>query len=343
MSVENYIVRAMRSEDFAAFKALRDLAGPGFTSLAVDDATLQARLQRSSESFAADVSAPGQERYLLGLEHAPSGELVGVAGVKACVGDSPPFFNFRVLQIAQASAAAGRRFDLEVLILVNEFSRCTEVGSLFVRPEHRAGGAGRLLAQSRYMLIASAPQRFAETVVAELRGVVDAAGRSPFWDHLGRHFFHMSFAEADALSASTDNQFILDLMPKYPIYVDLLPEAARAVIGKCHADGEPALRLLQSEGFRFDRVVDIFDGGPLVSCARDTIRTVRDSRRVTLRGSAASGEARALIAHGDGAAFRCVFAAATTRQGAAEISPEALGALRAADGADALIWVRHET
>ena len=338
MTTPAYRVRAMRMSDFSDFLQLRDLAGPGFTSLAVDDDTLRARLEKSIESFSAAVSTPAKERYLLALEHVESAKVVGVAGVKACVGDTPPFFNFRVLQIAQASAAARRRFDLEVLILVNEFSRCAEVGSLFVRKEHRAGGAGKLLAQSRYMLIASAPQRFAETVVAELRGVVDEQGRSPFWEHLGRHFFHMDFSEADRLSATTDNQFILDLMPKYPIYVDMLPDSARAVIGKCHKEGEPALRMLEMEGFRHDRVVDIFDGGPLVSCARDTIRTVREAKRRTLRDGP-TGDAPGLIAWGEGAAFECVTAPCSLHEDAAIVSREVL-MLAGAHAGDALVWMK---
>ncbi len=44
---------------------------------------------------------------------------------------------------------------MDVLIGVNDFTGCTEVGSLFVRPEHRAAGIGRALAQCRYMLMAT--------------------------------------------------------------------------------------------------------------------------------------------------------------------------------------------
>ena len=92
----------------------------------------------------------------------------------------------------------------------------------------------------------------------------------------------MDFKEADHLSAVTDSQFILDLMPRHPIYVDLLPEAARAVIGECHEDGVGAMKLLEWEGFRYQKVVDIFDGGPLVAAPRERIRTINDSRRVSL-------------------------------------------------------------
>lgn len=342
MSTNDYVIRPVREGDLPAFRELRSLAGPGFTSLQADDAALEARIAKSAATFAADLSEPGaDQRYLLVLEHRASGALAGVAAVKACVGETPPFYNFRVLRIAQSSAAANRRFDMEVLILVNEFTGCTEVGSLFVRPEHRVGGVGRMLAQTRYLLMAAAPQRFSPNVVSELRGVVDADGKSPFWEHLGRHFFRMSFPEADTMSAVTDNQFILDLMPKYPIYADLLPEPARAVIGKCHPAGEGALKLLQWEGFRYENVVDIFDGGPLVTAPRDSIRTFRESRRVPLvRGE--GGTTRALIANPSIADFRCVSAEIAVVDGAAQVGSDVLDALRLSDGATALVWCNHD-
>lgn len=338
MSAPAYVIRAAGPGDFAAFQELRREAGPGFTSLMLDDPALKKRLEASQAAFALSTSAPGSERYLLVLEHIESGEVAGCCGAKATIGASPPFFNFRVLRIAQASAAAQRRFDMSVLILVNEFTGCSEVGSLFVRAAHRAGGIGRALAQSRYLLMASAPQRFHERVVSELRGVVGADGVSPFWEALGRHFFKMDFQEADRLSATTDNQFILDLMPKYPIYADLLPETARAVIGECHPDGAGARRLLEWEGFTFSDVVDIFDGGPLLSVSRDTIRTAREARRLKLVVGAMATGKRALIARPDIATYRCVSAHAAIADGEARVSRETLNALKLEPGAEALVW-----
>ncbi|MDX2235717.1 MAG: arginine N-succinyltransferase [Hyphomonadaceae bacterium] len=335
-----YVIRPMRTGDLDGFRRLRDLAGPGFTSLAVDDATLAARVAAAEAVQAAAIAAPGpDQRYLLALEHLATGAVAGVAAVKACVGEQPPFYNFRVLRIAQASAAARRRFDMEVLILVNEFTGCSEVGSLFVLPEHRAAGVGRMLAQARYMLMAAAPHRFADEVVSELRGVVDETGASPFWEHLGRHFFRMDFAEADRLSAATDNQFILDLMPKYPIYVDLLPAEARSVIGRCHAQGEGALKLLHWEGFRYERVVDIFDGGPLVTAPRDSIRTFRESRRMEVRAGPVRADAPpALVANPAFDRFACASASILVRDGVASVSAETLAAVGLQSGDTALIW-----
>jgi arginine N-succinyltransferase len=335
---EDYIVRPVRRADIDDFLQLRELAGAGFTSLMVDDETLERRLLAAEIAFASLHDRPGPERYLMALEHRATGQVVGSAAVKSSIGDSPPFFNFRILQIAQASAAAERRFDMDVLILVNEFTRCSEVGSLFVHPEHRAGGVGRMLAQARYLLMAAEPQRFAPVVVSELRGVVGEDGRSAFWEALGRHFFKMDFAQADTLSANTDNQFILDLMPKYPIYLDLLPFEARAVIGRCHPHGEGALKLLQWEGFRFDRVVDIFDGGPLVSCPRDSIRTFREAKRLTVKLGAPAQPRPALLARTALDGFRATAGVVDVDAGHVTLGAALAAAMGVEAGEDLLIW-----
>jgi arginine N-succinyltransferase len=77
-------------------------------------------------------------------------------------------------------------------------------------------------------------------------------------------------------------------MPTYPIYVPLLPIAAQKVIGQVHESSKPALINLEAEGFKFHGMVDIFDAGPCVSCQRDDIRTVRESRVATIESLASS-------------------------------------------------------
>ena len=74
-----------------------------------------------------------------------------------------------------------------------------------------------------------------------------------------------------------NRSFIAELMPKYPIYLPMLPEAARAVVGRVHQQTEPALKMLQAEGFNFNGLVDIFDGGPVVEAFLHNIRTIRQS------------------------------------------------------------------
>jgi arginine N-succinyltransferase len=115
-----------------------------------------------------------------------------------------------------------------------------------------------------------------------MRGRLDANGRSPFWEGLGRHFFAIEFSRADYLTGIGQKAFVAELMPRHPVYTTLLPPEARSVIGQVHADTEAARGMLESEGFRYEGYVDIFDAGPTLECFRDDIRAVRQSQVLPL-------------------------------------------------------------
>lgn len=334
------VVRAARRADHDAFVDLAAKAGPGFTSLALDAEALEQKLARSEDSYNGAVGDRSDICYQLMLEESETGEIFGTAAVKAAIGLKKPYFDFKIFTLAQASKEAEQRFDMEAMLLVNDFAGCTEVGSLFVRDAARGTGAGRLIAQSRYLLMAADRARFGERVVSELRGVVDETGYSPFYEYVTRPFFKMSFEEADRLSAVTDNQFILDLMPVHPIYLDLLPAQARAVIGETHPHGVNARRLLEWEGFEYNRYVDIFDAGPLVSCRTEKIRTIRNSRAVTI-GKGEGEKVQAVVSTDRIDDFRCVFTEITPGEDTISLGGEARRALDLAEGEAARIWIRE--
>src|SRR3546814_18237637 len=108
-------------------------------------------------------------------------------------------------------------------------------------------GLGLLLARSCYLYIRNHRARFGERIIAELRGVIDEAGGSPFWDGLAGRFFGMSFQEADEFNAVNGNQFLADLMPKTPIYTHMLTDSARSVIDIHQPHGSAAMRLQEPE------------------------------------------------------------------------------------------------
>ncbi len=339
-------VRACRADDLPHIVHLAEQAGPGFTSLAVGKAALAKRLEKSLASFKdTDVHISPDHIYLLMLEDMVTGQIIGMSAIKAQIGLRDPFFNFRVLNLAQKSAVTNRRFDMEVLMLVNEYDGATEVGGLFLLPEMRGKGAGRLISQARYMLMATAPERFADRVISELRGHVDAQGYSPFWEAIGRKFFHMDFMEADHISAEKDNQFILDLMPKYPIYAALLPEAAQKVIGQTHPHGVGARRYLEAEGFRYDGVIDIFDGGPSVSAPRGSIRTICESFcRSVMAGldemDSSAPAQTALISNDRCSDFCCVLQPIQLLDDGVMVPDSALSALDVSVKDQVRIWVK---
>lgn len=325
------VVRPAGPADLDDLYELAVRSGRGFTSLPEHEPTLRERLRVSELSFSGGL--PPQECwYTLMLEDTDAGEVLGVSGVHAAVGVKRPFFSFRVVTLAQSSSIIGLRFDHRALVLVNECSGWTEVGSLFLKPERRKGGAGRLLAQSRYMLIGAEPARFNEMVLAELRGWFDANDHAPFWEHVASKFFRLPFDEADRMSASTDGQFILDLAPRHPIYLELLPAAACDAVGRVHNDGAAAQAMLASEGFRPAGLVDIFDAGPTVSCPRDDIRTVRDAVRRTVRIADPEAGRVALLSTAEMTEFRAVRATVGLTDEHALISAETAEALKLRDG-----------
>ena len=116
-----------------------------------------------------------------------------------------------------------------MLTLCTDFNDWSEVGGLFLHPDARRGGGPRPAARAQPLSVHPPHRaRFADTILAELRGVIDDDGGSPFWDAIAGRFFGMSFQEADYFNGAHGNQFIADLMPKTPIYIAMLTPEARA-------------------------------------------------------------------------------------------------------------------
>ncbi len=278
-----WIVEPAREADLPALLALARLTGSGFTNLPDSEKELAARLAWSIKSLARTSDQPDDELYILVLRHSQTGEIAGTGMVFSRLGAKWPFYSYKLSQMSQASRELDRIVPLSLLNLVTDHDGATEVGGLFLHPDHRTGGLGKLIARARYLFIAKHRARFADKIIAELRGVSDDHGNSPFWDAIGRAFFGMSFPEADHLNALHGSQFIADLMPRQPIYTALLPAAAQAVIGQPHPKGQAALAMLQAEGFVQDNYLDIFDGGPTVIARTDQIKTVAKAQRSRLQ------------------------------------------------------------
>ena len=170
------------------------------------------------------------------------------------------------------------RKKIQVLHLVQEHDGPCEIGTLFLSPDYRKSGNGSLLSKSRFLFMAEHPHPSASPMISELRGVSDQAGRAPFWEAVGRHFFDIDFPKADYLSVR-NKQFIAELMSSHPIYIPTLPEKARTVICRVHPRTEPAVKILEAEGFTFSNRVDIFDAGPIFSCPLERILTARQSTK----------------------------------------------------------------
>ncbi len=263
------LVRAIREDDLDALLGLAEQAGGGMTTLKPDRQMLAERIAIACASFAQQNDVRVRD-YMFVMEESDQQKLVGVCAIKSSVGHDEPFYNYRLGLLVHCSKELGILSPMDTLYLSNDLTGCAELCSLFLHPDYRSGSNGRLLSKCRMLFIAQFPHLFSSKVIAD-------DGTSPFWDHLGQHFFKMDFDRADGLSGPGHKAFIAELMPRLPVYVAYLPQEAQDVIGKTHVDTTPARRLLEQEGLHYEGYVDIFDAGPVLQARVSELRSVRES------------------------------------------------------------------
>lgn len=305
----SFRLRAARPADLEALYEMAKLTGGGFTNLPPDRAALAAKLERAEAAFARPDDTLVDEQFVLVLENARTGTVRGTCQLMSQVGQRWPFYSYRLNTLTQYSQELDRTVRAELLSLVTDLEGSSEVGGLFLHPNERAGGLGLLLARSRYLFVAMHRARFADRILAELRGIIDERGGSPFWDGVAGRFFGMSFQDADYFNAINGNQFIADLMPKHPVYIAMLSEDARSVIGVPHPTGRAAMRMLELEGFRHDGYVDIFDGGPTMTAHTDLVTSVKNSASARVTALEVQEGEKAILATGRLGTFRACFGA----------------------------------
>lgn len=276
------IIRPIQAGDFESLYQIAEESGHGFTSLPVNADLLRHKIARAEASFVKVVDKPFDEGYLMVLEDTATREVVGTCAIEAAVGMEDAFYHYRLGTEVYYSEQIEVRNEVETLTLCHDYTGAAELCTLFLREPYRKGNNGRMLSRSRFLFLAQHAKRFGETVIAEMRGVSDADGHSPFYGWLQKNFLGIDFVQADYLSGLGKKAFMAEMMPRNPVYVCLLPEEAQKVIGEVHTNTRPALSLLQAEGFRCRGYVDIFDGGPTVECRLTDIRAVRESRLLTV-------------------------------------------------------------
>ncbi len=325
-------VRSATEEDVDALAELAESIDGNMTTMPRDREGMSTRLQRALTSFEPDRELRGDELYLFVLED-DDGEIIGTSAIYSNVGLDRPFYSYKISKITKSSPELEMRLDTEILSPVNDYTGVAEVGGLYVRPDRRGRGRGSLISLSRFLFLATHRERFPEQVLAEMRGFTNDEGRSPFWDAVGRKFFQLELSDADVRSAK-EYRFIADLLPRYPLYVDLLPTEAQNVIGVPHPGAEPALAMLKREGFRFHGYVDIFDAGPTMDAHIDDLLAVRDgvTAPIETRSMSPEGARSILVCAGRLGEFRTIASSGLISEDRIVVDEAAAAALDVATG-----------
>ncbi|WP_456269483.1 arginine N-succinyltransferase [Kushneria sp. AK178] len=261
------IARSATTADIDAIMAMAETATPALTNLPADRERLTARLASSRAALAATIERPGDEQYVLVAE-TDDGEIVATATVKAQAGAREAYYTYRRETLIHASQQLDVRREVDILSISHEMSHASLLCALATTDHPCADQARQLLRAARLALIARFPERFAPTVFVALSGYREA-GRTPFWDGVGRHFFSRDFDEIHRAASLGSRSFIGEVMPPFPLYLPLLDDQARRAIGRVGDNHANALSAWQQQGFTLSRHVDLLDGGPLLAASRD--------------------------------------------------------------------------
>ncbi len=241
---------------------------------------MEDKLEHALVSMQLNISSPEKEFYALALEDTDTHKIVGLATMNSLAGHDFTFYTYKVTRIKKFSHDLAIFKELELLFLSNDYEGYSELYSFYLAPEYRGHHFGKALALARLLFIANAPERFASNIICPLRGLADSNNIPPFWDGLGMVFFNIPYTEAYSLNSLGKKQFIADLVPRHPIYTQLLSEETRAAIGKTHSDSQGTQLILETQGFSYKNHINIFDGGPILECPISNIKAIKNSRIV---------------------------------------------------------------
>ncbi|HTN32209.1 MAG TPA: arginine/ornithine succinyltransferase subunit alpha [Pseudomonas sp.] len=295
------VMRPAQLSDLAEVQRLAAISPVGVTSLPDSADRLREKILASEASFAAEVAFNGEETYFFVLEDTERGGLVGCSGLVASAGYTEPFYSFRNETFVHVSRELNIHNKTHALSLCHDLTGNSLLDSFFVEADKAAPPVDELISRGRLLFVADHPERFADSMVVDILGISDVEGDSPFWDGVGRHFFGMSYAEAEHLSGVKSRSFLAELMPHYPIYVPLLSDEAQEAMGEVNPDAQASFDILTREGFETEHYIDIFDGGPTLHARTSAIRSIVHSQLLAVQLSDApvtQGGRTWLIANG---------------------------------------------
>jgi arginine N-succinyltransferase len=285
---------------------------------------------------------PGADEALLQVraaDAAADSPALAEARLVTAIGLSVPRFWFHVGCTVHASATLGLFQRHRTLMLGNDHSGASE---LALRPGATADAAALQLAlQGALLLLAQRRVRYAARLVAELPGLRDAQGRSPFWDGLVRPF-HAGEPEATAQRHGRDwRAGVAALLPRQAVYTAFLGAEVQAAIARVPEAALPLRELLEHAGLHYAHHIAIDDGGPVLEAGTDTLPTVAGSRNWTLAEpaeEAAQGPAHWVLAAPEGEPARAARVPARVTGPQLVLTPAAARRLRVAAGERVRAW-----
>jgi arginine N-succinyltransferase len=267
-----HIIRNIREKDLDSLENLSSRPNLGMTSLPHSRKRLKQKIVDAEAAIDRFIYGENQ-KYLFVLEDLETKSVGGCCGIHSQVGATNKWcYQLTTINLPQLSPQTPATTKL--LIPASYDAPASEICSLYILPEWRQKGTGKLLSLSRFLFMALFPERFQETIIAEMRGPISEDGISSVWKALGERIFNVPFITITTY-LKEHYEIMPSLMLKHPLYVSLLPEEIQASIGTVHNSTKAALKMLLEQGFSILNLIDPIDGGPWVAAKRKDIKFIQ--------------------------------------------------------------------
>lgn len=205
----------------------------------------------------------------------PAAPLRGTLRLRPVIGMDVPRVSYHVGCTVHAAPALGLFHRQRTLLLGHDHTGASELADIaWPRQEvplADQAAALHALVRAAVQQLGRARAHYAQRLVVELPGPRDAAGQSPFWQGLGRHFYRGDPAAACAQHGPAWRSHVASLLPRHPLYTSFLPAAAEAAIAQVQPSALVLREVLEDAGLRYSHHVNVEDGGPLLEAEVDDL------------------------------------------------------------------------
>jgi arginine N-succinyltransferase len=204
-----------------------------------------------------------------------SGTILATAHLAHSIGLDVPRYWFHVGCMVLAAPELRLFHRQRTLLLCNDHTGAAELRELTLDAtagDEAVRRAARRLVRGAVDTLrdaARAGRAVGSMLIVELPGIRTAAGRAPFWDALGRHFYS---GDPDAAAERVGPEWrthVAALLPRDPLLVSFLTTEAQAALGRPAPGAAVLAAALAAEGLHPGRYVTIDEGGPVYECTVD--------------------------------------------------------------------------
>jgi len=203
---------------------------------------------------------------------AADGQPVACARARHAIGLDRPRHWYHVGCVVHAAPELKLFHRQTTLLLGNDHTGASELAEVACDPtltQADQAGALRAVLQAALRHMAADRLHHPGPVIVELPGLRDEAGRSPFWQGLGRHFFGDDLATVARRHGPSWRGHVAPLLPRQPVYTAFLAPPAQTAIAQVAPGARAWMEVLAHQGFRYSHHVDIIDAGPVFEAHLD--------------------------------------------------------------------------